>query len=110
MQAITPRGEVAGEQFTREGGILPFLHIYGEDPEANPPIPGFREEEPIVLRVSNIYTETIGFGWSNDWRDGVHYVVVGAQEETFEVFLSMVVYNPLKTGARDSGPYASEVC
>ena len=50
VEAITPRGEVAGclVEVDQAGRYGKLLHIYGED-SGNPPVPGFRDGEPITL-------------------------------------------------------------
>jgi len=74
VQAITPRGEVAGQQVVMAPDLLPFMFAYGEDPDATPPISGFRKGEQIVVSVGDFYTQTI-FAWKNDWD--IHMVILG---------------------------------
>ncbi len=52
VEAVTPRGEVAGCASVEEAGQYGFMAVYGEDGTATPAIPGFREGEPIRLRVN----------------------------------------------------------
>ena len=66
MEVITPRGEVAGCFIVDEAGQYGFLPVYGED-EGDPPIPGFREGEPLTLRINGWPVESAAMPtWTDD--------------------------------------------
>ncbi len=52
VQAISPRGDTVGCYVVNSAGLYGFMPVYGEDPSANPPIPGMRNGEPIAVRVN----------------------------------------------------------
>jgi hypothetical protein len=54
VEALTPRGEVAGCFVVETPGQYGFMAVFGEDPTARPPIPGFRADEPVRLRVNGL--------------------------------------------------------
>ncbi len=51
VQAVSPRGDTVGCFTVTTGGQYGLMRIYGEDPTANPPIPGMRAGEPVAFRV-----------------------------------------------------------
>ena len=66
VEIITPRGEVAGCTVVREGGQYGYVHVYGED-LTDPPIPGFRDGEPLAFRVNGrAVAATPALAWHND--------------------------------------------
>ena len=52
VEVVTPRGDVAGCFTVDNTGQYGFLTVYGEDASASPAIPGFRDGEPITVRVN----------------------------------------------------------
>jgi hypothetical protein len=52
VQAVTPRGEVAGCFVVNVPGQYGFMHVYGADPSATPPIPGFQDGEPVHILIN----------------------------------------------------------
>jgi hypothetical protein len=56
VEALTPRGDVAGCFVVDTPGQYGFMALFGEDPTATPAIPGFRPDEPIRLRVNGLET------------------------------------------------------
>jgi hypothetical protein len=54
VEALTPRGEVAGCFVVETPGQYGFMAVFGEDPTAQPPIGGFRPAEPVRLRVNGL--------------------------------------------------------
>jgi subtilase family serine protease len=66
VEVITPRGEVAGCFIVDEAGRYGFMPVYGED-GGDPPIPGFREGEPLILRVNGWLVESAAAPtWTDD--------------------------------------------
>ena len=66
IEVITPRGEVAGCFIVDEAGQYGFMPVYGED-AGNPPIPGFREGEPLTLRFNGWYVASVTTPtWTDD--------------------------------------------
>ncbi len=65
VEAVTPRGEVAGCFEVRHAGYFGVMQVYGEDPEAN--IPGFRGSENMRWRVNGAWaTGTPAVVWMDD--------------------------------------------
>jgi len=54
VEALTPRGEIAGCHVVDTAGQYGFMFLYGEDASADPVIPGFRPDEPVRLRVNGM--------------------------------------------------------
>jgi len=66
VEVITPRGEVAGCFIVGETGQYGFVPVYGED-QGDPPIPGFREGDPLTLRVNGWLVESAAAPpWTDD--------------------------------------------
>jgi len=63
VEALTPRGEVAGCTVVENEGRYGLMVVYGADEEGD--IPGFREAEPMSIRVGSCQAE-IGLGWIAD--------------------------------------------
>jgi hypothetical protein len=77
VEAITPRGDVAGCFVVDQAGSYGFMHIYGEDTGSSP-VAGFREGEVITLRINGQpATLSATMTWIND-RD-IHRVDAGAE-------------------------------
>jgi hypothetical protein len=66
IEVVTPRGNVAGCYVVESPGRIAFTHLYGEDATANPPIPGFREGEPVSIQINGIPIETETLTWQAD--------------------------------------------
>jgi hypothetical protein len=54
VEVLTPRDEVAGCFVVEQAGQYGLMHVYGADPTAAPPIPGFKEGEPLRFRVHGV--------------------------------------------------------
>jgi hypothetical protein len=66
VEAITPRGEVAGCFVVDRAGQYGFMHVYGED-SGTPPLPGFRTGEPLRLRVNGLEATLVPpLAWEDD--------------------------------------------
>ena len=66
VEALTPRGDVAGCFVVDTPGQYGFMPLYGEDPTAAPPIPGFRQGEAIRLRVNGMAVTATELTWEGD--------------------------------------------
>ena len=67
VEAITPRGEVAGCFQVSSAGYYGTMYVYGEDTSVTPAIPGFKNNEIIVFRIN--HTQAVAMPalvWSND--------------------------------------------
>lgn len=85
VQAITPRGEVAGCFTVTNGGEYGFLTIFGADGTADG-VPGFLTGEAIELRVNGSVVEMEApLLWGND-KD-IHLHDLDATVEQFEIYL-----------------------
>jgi len=81
IEAITPRGQVAGCFTVDRAGQYGFLPVYGDD-GGNPPIPGFREGEPIALRVNGAaITLPSPLAWTDDKSSHRLDLAVGDDDE-----------------------------
>ena len=88
VEAVNPRGEVAGCFIVERPGQFGFMHIYGEDATANPPIGGFRAGEPLAFRVDGLSVAASNtILWQNDRTP--HAVVLSASIERFYLPLIM---------------------
>lgn len=68
IEAVTPRGEVAGRAVVKDAGVLAFMSVYGEDETAVPLIPGFKAGEEIMWRINGHPAQsTNSLSWQNDW-------------------------------------------
>jgi hypothetical protein len=77
VEAITPRGDVAGCFVVDQAGSYGFMHIYGEVTGSSP-VAGFREGETIELRIKGRSAVlSTSMAWNND-RD-IHRVDAGAE-------------------------------
>jgi len=67
VDVLTPRGEVAGCFVVERAGEYGFVHVYGADDTAEPPIPGFQEGEPLDFRVNGIPANaSVALSWQDD--------------------------------------------
>jgi len=67
VQAISPRGDTVGCFTVATAGQYGLMRIYGEDPTANPPIPGMRDGELVAFRVNGASAvATPLFYWHDD--------------------------------------------
>jgi hypothetical protein len=67
VEVITPQGAVAGCFVVETAGQYGFMHVYGRDETATPPIPGFGEGETISLRINGVaVTTAAALTWSDD--------------------------------------------
>jgi hypothetical protein len=93
VEAITPRGDVAGRFVMHAPGLFGFMHIYGEDDMAVPIINGFRNGETITFRVNGRPAVSAGeVAWHNDWT--AHPVHL----DLLPYLTSYTVYLPHVTG------------
>ncbi len=66
IEAITPRGEVAGCFTVTTPGEYGFLTLFGAD-EIENGLPGFLSDEPVTLRVNGVIVPLVDpFLWQND--------------------------------------------
>lgn len=70
VEAMTPRGDVAGCAVVMEGGAFPLMLLYGADEDGR--TPGFRAEEPIAWRVDGWEAAGPALAWADD--KAVHQV------------------------------------
>jgi len=64
---LTPGGDVAGCFTVQHTGLFGYVHVFGED-EGDPPVPGFREGEPMAFQVNGVAaTASEIITWTNDW-------------------------------------------
>lgn len=89
VEVVTPRGDVAGCFTVEQAGQYGFLMVYGEDPTANPPIPGFRSDEPLAVRVDG---EPVTLSRDLLWNDDKmpHRLDLGVGEAK-PIYLPLVV-------------------
>jgi hypothetical protein len=93
IQAITPRGDVAGCTVVRQAGLFGYMRIYGED-SSTPPIPGFRDQERMVFKVDGLTVASSGAEteiWHND---------LSARRVDLSISNSTKVYLPLVVRSR----------
>ena len=75
VEAVTPRGEVAGCFEVTTAGAYGVMQLYGADSDGG--IPGFRPGEPIHWRVNGVDVKDVpGFTWADD--KAVHEVALSA--------------------------------
>jgi hypothetical protein len=87
VEIITPRGELGGCTVTRQAGQYGYVQVYGEDASA-PPLPGFREGEPLAFRVNGVsVVPQTSIAWHNDLS--VHAVDLTAGGS--KVYLPLIV-------------------
>jgi len=67
VEAVSPRDDVVGCFVMHTAGYYGTMYVYGEDPAANPPIPGMRDGETVTFRVAGVVaTASPPFVWYND--------------------------------------------
>jgi hypothetical protein len=77
VQAVNPRGDVAGCFEVTYAGHYGAMFVFGEDNSVQPPIPGMRPGETIIFRVAGLAASaTPTLVWSNDHE--VHEVALSA--------------------------------
>jgi hypothetical protein len=87
VEIITPRGEVAGCTIVRYAGQYGYVHVYGED-SSTPPVPGFREGEPLAFRVDGRPAlPATAVAWNNDLEPHVVDLIV----DSSQIYLPMVM-------------------
>jgi hypothetical protein len=68
VEAVSPRDDVVGCFVVHTAGYYGTMYVYGEDPTANPPIPGMRDGETVTFRVAGVVaTASPSLVWHNDW-------------------------------------------
>jgi len=87
VEAVTPAGEVAGCTVVTTAGQYGFMAVYGEDATASPPIPGFRDGEPIRLRVNGALIPASVIPWQDDLTPHLVDVAVAGSQ----VYLPMML-------------------
>jgi hypothetical protein len=90
VEAITPRGEVAGCFVVERDGQYGLMHVFGEDASAEPPIPGFRSNEAVHFRINDVdVTPQQPIAWRDDKEP--HLVNLALQAaQAVHVFLPWV--------------------
>lgn len=58
VEAYSPRGDRAGCVQVTIPGFYPYMRVYREDLNANPPIPGMRPGDKVTFRVNNQVAQT----------------------------------------------------
>jgi hypothetical protein len=67
VDVVTPQGEVGGCFVVEQAGQYGFMHVYGADDTAEPPIPGFREGELLAFQVNGIPANaSVALSWQDD--------------------------------------------
>jgi len=89
VEVLTPRGEIAGCFVLEKPGVVGFMHVYGEDATADPPIAGFRDGEPLAFRVNGMLVETEPLTWHDDWASHA----VALQVDVMQIYLPLVIRN-----------------
>ena len=91
VEVLTPRGEVAGCFVLRHEGLYGFMRVYGEDP-VDPPIPGFRDGEPLAFRANGVTaTSAARVTWTNDLTP--HEVDLAVPDVRFAIYLPILLHN-----------------
>jgi hypothetical protein len=88
IEALTPRGEVAGCYIVEESGKLRMTHIYGAEGLGRSFGPGFRAGEPLSFRVDGLPA------WASAgiaWRRAPHPQEIELQTTVHWVYLPMVI-------------------
>ena len=79
IQAVTPRGEMAGCAVVTVPGHFGVMQLYGED--ADDSTPGFQEGEPIRWRVNGAWAAgSAELTWADDRE--VHQLDLDVHEPT----------------------------
>ena len=91
VEAVTPRGEVAGCFEVTTPGAYGVMQLYGADDDGG--IPGFRPGETIHWRVNGVDVKDVpDFTWADD--KAVHEVALSATSSSSSgaapVFLPLV--------------------
>ncbi|OQA16637.1 MAG: hypothetical protein BWY63_02679 [Chloroflexi bacterium ADurb.Bin360] len=89
VEVLTPRGEIAGCFVVEKPGVVGFMHVYGEDATADPPIAGFRDGEPLTFRVNGVLVENEPLIWHDDWASHA----VALQVDVMQIYLPLVIRN-----------------
>ncbi len=87
VEALTPRGDVAGCVVLETSGDIGFMHVYGEDDAGSPSIGGFREGEVLTFRVNGMPVEFTPLVWRDDWSPHS----VSLQVDYMQVYLPMII-------------------
>lgn len=78
VEAVTPRGELAGCFVVTAAGFYGAMYVYGEDATVSPTIPGMRSGESIQLRVNGVSADmSVALEWLDD-RD-LHAIDITAR-------------------------------
>lgn len=64
LEAVTPRGEVAGCTVVEQTGQYGIMQVYGADAEAG--IPGFQAGEPMQWRIDGVTVAAAPLTWSGE--------------------------------------------
>jgi len=92
VEAVTPRGEVAGCFQVRTSGYFGLMQVYGADPEGD--IPGFLQEEQVSWRVNGQPVAAApDFRWADD-RDARRVILGlggGPAVEAWSIYVPLVV-------------------
>jgi hypothetical protein len=80
VEAITPRGEVAGCTTVMAAGYFGVMALYGEDATASPAIPGFHRGEPVAFRVNGRpVIASPALAWQDDLE--AHFVKLRGEKQ-----------------------------
>ncbi len=68
VTALDPRGDVVGSFTVGAAGQYGYMHLYGEDLSADPPIPGMRDGELVTFMINGaIAVAKPSFYWHSDF-------------------------------------------
>jgi hypothetical protein len=88
VEAVTPRGDIAGCFVVVEAGHYGLIELYGEDLDAV--TPGWRVGEPIRWRVNGIEaTSSVALTWDDDGE--VHQLDLSVNHSLQPVFLPLIL-------------------
>jgi len=108
VQAVSPRGDTVGCFTVIAAGLYGYMRIYGEDPTADPPIPGMRAGEPVVFRVNGAPAVTTPLlYWQNDWA--AHQVDLAAGQVQDQPILLRPGWNLISLRIEPPAPLVNQV-
>jgi len=69
VEAYSPRGDRAGCVEVIIPGFYPYMRVYGENLDANPPIPGMRLNDEVTFKVNGNVAQSDPSPaiWTDDW-------------------------------------------
>lgn len=69
VEAYSPRGDRAGCVEVTTAGYYPYMRVYREDPDANPPIPGMQSGDEVMFKVNGVVAQSdpSPITWTDDF-------------------------------------------